>query len=105
MAHPEEKFRTAKTFQHKVLVPAQFPKEGEGGQALPAQIEKWEETRNTGLYVKNVWSGMITPAEKYALLGKIDKLVRGVKRARQKANTQDVEKRTIGKEIFDYIFH
>jgi len=86
MSHPEEVFKTAKTFQHKVLVPAQFPKEGEGGQSLPAQIEKWEESKNVGMYTKNIWSGMITPAEKSALLGRIDKLMRGVKKAKEQTD-------------------
>jgi len=101
--HPEEKPKGAKTFMHKVLVPAQFPKEGEGGQSLPAQIEKWEETKNVGMYVKTIWSGMISPAEKSAILGRIDKLIRAVKKARQRANSTEVVKITIGKEIFDFI--
>jgi len=101
--YPERTFKTSKTFQHKVLVPAQFPKEGEGGQSLPAQIEKWEETQNVGEYTTAQWSGMITPTEKSVLLGRVDKLIRAVKKARQRANGVQVTKTTIGKELFDYI--
>ena len=102
-AHPEKKPKTAKTFQHKVLVPAQFPKEGEGGQSLPAQIEKWEETITVGMYVKTVWSGMVTPAQKSDYLSRIDKLIRATKKARQRANSTQVIKRTIGEKLFNFI--
>ena len=101
--HTEKKPKGAKTFMHKVLVPAQFPKEGEGGQSLPAQIEKWEETKNVGMYIKTIWSGMISPAEKSVVLGRIDKLIRATKKSRQRANTAEIVKITIGKEIFDFI--
>lgn len=102
-ANSDQKFKTAKTFQHDVLVPAQFPKEGEGGTSLPAQIEKWEETKNIGMWSTETWSGMISTAEKVLLLDCIDKLIRAVKKGRQRANTQEVVKATIGKELFDFI--
>ena len=46
---------------------------------------------------------MISPAEKSAILGRLDKLTRAVKKARQKANTAEVTKVTIGEELFKYI--
>lgn len=92
---PEERFKTAKTFQHKVLYDAT--------EHHPAQIEKWEETENVGKYITTHISGMISPAEKSALIGRLDKLIRAVKKARQRANSVDVQKRTIGKELFAYI--
>ena len=101
--HPEKQFKTAKTFQHKVLVAAQFPKEGEGGTSLPAQIEKWEENQNVGEYTTEQWSGMLSPTEKSQIIGKIDKVIRAVKKARQRANSTEVQKVTIGKKIFDFI--
>ena len=100
---PEEKFKTAKTFKHKVLVDAQFPKEGEGGTSLPAQIEKWEENVNVGKYVTEQWSGMLSPAEKTAILGRIDNLMRAVKKARQRGNSTEVVKSKIGRSLMDYI--
>ena len=51
--HPEEKFRTAKTFKHTVLVPPT--------DKHPAQIEKWQEDVNVGKYITESWSGMLTP--------------------------------------------
>ena len=92
---PDEKFKTAKTFRHKVLY--------EATPAHPAQIEKWEETENVGKYVTITWSGMLSPAEKSLILGRLDNLLRAVKKARQRANSAAVVERTIGTEIFAYI--
>ena len=97
------KIKTAKTFEHRVLVPAQFPKEGEGGTSLPAQIEKWEEQKPVGEIKEQTWCGMISPAEKSRMLDRFDKLLRAVKKARQRANSVDVVPINIGKTIFDYI--
>jgi len=93
--HPEEKYKTKKTFEHKVLYNAT--------KEHPAQIERWEETKNVGKYVQSVWSGMISPAQKSRLLGRIDKLLEEVKKARQRANNTDVVKMHVGKLLFDYI--
>lgn len=95
MTHPEEKFKTAKAFKHQVLY--------EATEHHPAQIEKWEETENVGRYVTNRWSGMISPAQKSALIGRLDKLIRATKKARQRANTAEVVETYIGKELFTYI--
>lgn len=94
-AEPEEKFKTAKTFQHKVLYQAT--------KEHPAQIEKWEEVENVGKYRQLVWSAMLSPADKSILLGRIDTLIRAVKKARQRANSTDVVDYTIGKTLIDYI--
>lgn len=95
MKHPEEKYKTAKTFQHKVLYDAT--------DKHPAQIERWEETVNIGKFTKDVWSGMISSADKAVLLGRLDKLLRAVKKARQRANNIDIASRKIGGNILDYI--
>jgi hypothetical protein len=102
-AAPEEKFKTGKTFKSKVMYSAQFPKEGEGGASIPAQIEKWEEVENVGKYKQRVWSGMLSPAAKSLLLGRVDTLIRGVKKARQRANSTDVVDLRIGETLIDYI--
>ncbi len=101
--HPEIRFKTKKKFQHQVLVPAQFPKDGEGGQSLPAQIEKWEDTVNIGKFTKIYWSGMLTSAQKSELLERFDKLIQAVKKARQKANTQEVVKEKIASKLMNFI--
>jgi hypothetical protein len=95
MVNPEKTFKTAKTMKSKVLY--------EATDKHPAQIEKWDETENVGIYVKHVWSGMITPSLKAQLLERIDKLIRAVKQARQRANSADVVKVNVGKKLMDFI--
>jgi len=101
--HAEEKMKTEKIFKVQVLYEAKFPKEGERGESLPAQVEKISETKNVGVYKKNIWTGILSPAEKSVLLGRVDKLIRATKKARQQANSTEVVKSEIGKAIFDFI--
>lgn len=93
--YPEEKVKTAKTVRHKVLY--------EATKEHPAQIEKWTEDEKVGKITINTWSSMLTPAEKSKLLGRIDKLIRAVKKARQRANGETVLKAEIGSSLFGYI--
>lgn len=93
--HDEEKLKTKKVFAHQVLY--------EATKEHPAQIEKWEETKNVGKYIGKVWSSMLSPAEKSSLLFKIDTLLQAVKKARQRANGEKVIKETIGEKLFNYI--
>ncbi len=92
---PEVRMRTEKQIQHKVLV--------EPTKEHPAQIEKWNADVPVGKITLRNWSGMMSPAEKSALLGRIDTLIRGVKRARQRANTTEVVNRDIGDTLFNFI--
>jgi len=94
-AKPLEKIKTETVIEPVVLY--------EATKEHPAQVKESSKVKNIGKYTTTGWSGMITPAEKSALLGKIDKLIRAFKKARQRANTTEVTKRTIGKEIFDFI--
>lgn len=96
MADPEIKMRTSKTFKHKVLY--------EATDKHPAQIEKWEENINTGKYVRNVWSGMISTSDKAIMLGRFDQLLRAIKKARMRANDiKVVDHNDIGEKIFNFI--
>ncbi len=95
--------KTQKSVRHKVLVPPTFPKEGESGASLPAQIEKWSETETIGEYQTVQWSGMISSSKKSEMLARIDKLSRGIKKARQQANCQEIGNLKIGKELMGYI--
>ena len=94
-AHPEEKFRTKKTMQNHVVAKAT--------KEHPEQVQVYTEDVKVARIITDTWCGMVSPAEKSALLGRIDKLIRAVKKARQKANTAEVVKSTIGKELFAYI--
>ena len=93
--HPDEKFRTKKVRKNHVLA--------EPTKEHPAQVEVYTEDEKVGRVITDTWCGMISPAEKSAILGRLDKLTRAVKKARQKANTAEVTKVTIGKELFEFI--
>jgi len=94
--HPQVRHKTEKTVQHKILVAPT--------KEHPAQIREWSEDKPVGRYTTEQWCGMVSSAEKSAILGKVDKMLRAVKKARQRANNQVVQERTIAKEMFDY-FH
>ncbi len=94
-AFPEEKLKTSMKFKSQVLYAAT--------KEHPAQIEKWEEQVPVGKYVKDYWCGMITPARKSELLGRIDVLIAAVKKARQRANSTEVVKNNIGKALMGFI--
>ena len=101
--HPEETFKDEKEIQNTVLVPPTFPKEGEGGQSLPAQIHTWNDTKKVGKYTREEWCSMISVHEKSTMLGRVDKLISGVKKARQRANDIPISDKKVGKAITDYI--
>jgi len=84
-----------KTVQSKILVPHT--------DRHPAQIEKWFEDTPIGQFVTTRWSGMVSPAKKSEYLDRIDELIQAVKKARMRANAQEVEKREVGGTIMTYI--
>ena len=93
--HPEEKFRTKKNMKNHVVAKAT--------KEHPEQVQVYNEDEKVARIVTDTWCGMVSPAEKSALLGRVDTLIRAVKKARQKANTTEVIKSTIGKELFTHI--
>lgn len=95
MVHPEETLKTQKTIKSSILY--------EATEHHPAQIDKWNETVNVGKFTKQVWSGAVTPSRKAELLERVDKLIMATKKARQRANTVEVQKRNAGQIIMDYI--
>jgi hypothetical protein len=97
--YPEVSYKTEKTIQHKILDKAHIEK----GVGIPAQIEKWNETKNVGKYTKTVFSGMLTSAEKSDILGRLDRLIQATKKARQRANMQDVDDAHIGQQLIDFV--
>jgi len=94
-AEPDKKYRTRKSFRHQVLV--------EPTEHHPAQIEKWEENENVGVFETTHWSGMLTSNDKSKLLHRIDTLQQAVKKARQRANATEVKKEKIADALFTYI--
>ena len=94
-AYPIVKHKTEKTIEYKIIVPAT--------KEHPAQVKEWAEDKPVGKYSTENWSGMLSPAEKSVMLGKIDTILRAVKKARQRANNQEVKKINIGSYNFNYV--
>jgi len=92
---PNKKLKTKQSVEHKVLVPAT--------KEHPAQIEKWTEQVPVGEFTEEVFSGMITPAQKSRLLKRISMLIAAVKKARMRANSTPIKKLAVGKALFEYI--
>ena len=92
---PVEKLKTETVIEPVILYAAT--------KEHPAQVKEVSKVIAVGKYIMNSWSGMITPAEKSVLLGRVDKLIRAMKQARQRANTTEVINRNVGSVLFDYI--
>ena len=87
--------RTEKVPMHKVLTPAT--------KEHPAQIREWMDTSNVADIVTRNKSAMVSPQDKSDLLRRMDKLISAVKKARQKANTVEVDDLRVGEELFKYL--
>lgn len=94
-APSQTSFRTEKVVGYQVLY--------EATKEHPAQIKDWTEDKPIGRVERTETSGMLSPADKAAILGRIDTLLRAVKRARQRANGQEVQDRHIGAALFGFI--
>lgn len=72
----------------------------------PAQVQLVTEDVPVGEIREQEWSSLITPALKADLIDRCDMLIRAVKKARAKANEQEINVATekIGKTLLDYIF-
>lgn len=60
--------------------------------------------KNIGKYEDQKFSGLITSADKARYLENLDRLIRAIKEARQRANTQEVSTEKIGDLLFKQIF-
>ena len=93
--YPEEKFRTKKVMKNHVKAKAT--------EFHPEQVDVYTEDEKVARVLVDTWCGMISSAEKAALLHRVDKLIMAVKKGRQRANSTDAVEVTIGKELFNYI--
>jgi hypothetical protein len=89
------KSKTEKTRLHKEISKAT--------KEHKAQMETWTEDRPVGNYETIHTSGMITPARKSVMIGRIDDLIQAVKKARTRANNEEIVDVHIGENIFNYI--
>lgn len=91
----QQTFKTEKTIVPIVLY--------EATDKHPAQIEKVSKDVVIGTWRTKYHSQAITPALKSKLLGKIDKVIREVSKARQRANDIEVNNDVIAQKIFEFI--
>lgn len=93
--HPEERIKTEKSLKWQQIAPPT--------DKHPAQVEKWNADVPVGKILSEEISGMISPAQKSRLIGRIDTLIRAVKQARQRANCVEVKDVNIGQKLVNYI--
>jgi hypothetical protein len=94
-AHPHVTFRSKKTVRPVVMA--------EATKEHPAQVNAITEDVSVARIVTSMWSGMLTPAQKSELLERTDKLLRAVKRARQRASSVEVVKQNMGRVLYDFL--
>lgn len=92
---PQEQARTKK-------IPRAFVKY-EATKEHPAQVEMYTEDVIVGYWQTTKFSGAIPERERRQMLERVRQLHDAVKRARENANTYEVQQRQIGQVLFDYI--
>jgi hypothetical protein len=97
-ARDVKKPRTKKEFRYVVMVPPT--------KEHPAQVKELNEDLPVGVMEQLEWSSLITPDTKAKLLNRCDQMARAVKKARARANEQevDVKGNKIGETILNYVF-
>jgi hypothetical protein len=95
-ADPVVTFTTKKVTKPVVLY--------EATKEHPAQVKEVSEDVPVAKITQTTWAGLLTATEKATLLGRVDTLLQAVKKARQRANTTEVEKDNIGANLFKFLF-
>ena len=71
----------------------------------PAQTELYNADVEIGTIEEQEWSGLLTPAEKAAILARIEELTRAVRSARSRANDEQVDKeQKVADRLLKYVF-
>lgn len=96
-ARDVERLRTEKKFEYVVMV-APTDKH-------PAQVKELFVDKPVGKILIQEWSSLITVADKGDMLDRVESLLRAVKKARSRANEQevDVKANKIGQILFDFV--
>ena len=87
--------RTKKDIEHAVVVPPT--------KEHPAVVKDHPKDVYVGDWVEKHFSGMLRPADKSVLLGRLSNIIDAIKKARARANDLEVKKVKIGNAIFKYI--
>lgn len=95
-ARPVTKTRTKKVSKPVVLY--------EATDKHPAQVQLATEDVAIGVLSEQEWSGLITPAQKAEFLGRVEMLIRAIRRARSRANETEVDKsKKIGSTLLRFL--
>lgn len=92
---PIESQKTKMTMKPIVMYPAT--------EQHPAQTQLIKENIYIGKTVKTASTGRFSPRQKSEILGRFDRLLEAVKKARSRANSAEAPKKKIGKAIFNYL--
>jgi hypothetical protein len=89
--------RTEKVFDYVVMV-APTDKH-------PAQVKELMKDVSTGDIVQQEWSSLVTVSDKGDMLDRVEELARAIKKARSRANEQEVDKdQKIASYLTNYVF-
>ncbi len=91
----EERMQSVRIPDHKVLY--------EATPHHPAQIEKFETTKDIGKFKLQSYSGMISPLDKANLIKRLQTLISATKQARQRANAVEIGNVHIGNTLANYL--
>jgi hypothetical protein len=92
---PSQKNRTKKVPKNHVRAPAT--------DKHPAQVDVYHEDVPVGRWTTVAFSGAFEPARATTILDRIDALLQGVQKAREEANSREVEDIHIGDAITAYL--
>ena len=97
-ARDVEKPRTEKQFEFIVMV--------QPTEKHPAQVKELMVDRPIGTILQQEWSSLITVAEKGDMIDRVEELLRAIKKARSRANEQEVDvySNKIGTPLLQYVF-
>lgn len=97
-ARDDERTRTEKQFDWKVMVPA--------NDKHPAQVKELMLDKPIGTILSQEWTSLITVSEKGDMLDRVEDVLRAVKKARSRGNELDIDVRTnkIGAALLNFVF-
>lgn len=98
IARPDERPKTEKVFDFKVMVPAT--------DKHPAQVKELMLDQLVGTTTTQEWSSLLTVSQKGEMLDRVEELTRAVKKARSRANQQELvpSENKIGDTLLNYVF-
>ncbi|MCK5605697.1 hypothetical protein KAR91_27630 [Candidatus Pacearchaeota archaeon] len=94
-SHDDLRLKTEKTINYKTIA--------EATKEHKAQVVSESTDKSVGEYSQVNWSGMITPAAKARMLDNLDRLLAATKKARMRANEEEVVSGNIGESLFSFI--